>query len=140
MAAPSPLEFWARRQAHETAIHRADAESISADLTAFEPGFAADGLAELLVGFATRGRKLLCDPPSTLAVETSDTGDGWLITLGPQRVETVSVSGPADCTVRGKAADLYLTLWNRLPVGAIRTSGDRNVLARFREKLHIKWA
>ena len=26
MAAPSPLAFWARRQAHETAIHRADAE------------------------------------------------------------------------------------------------------------------
>ena len=27
MAAPSALAFWARRQAHETAIHRADAES-----------------------------------------------------------------------------------------------------------------
>ena len=27
MAAPSSLAFWARRQAHETAIHRADAES-----------------------------------------------------------------------------------------------------------------
>ncbi|MBV9092398.1 MAG: maleylpyruvate isomerase N-terminal domain-containing protein, partial [Streptosporangiaceae bacterium] len=25
--APSPLAFWARRQAHETAIHRADADS-----------------------------------------------------------------------------------------------------------------
>lgn len=24
--APSPLAFWARRQAHETAIHRADAQ------------------------------------------------------------------------------------------------------------------
>src|SRR5437762_8081947 len=27
MPAPSPLAFWARRQAHETAIHRADADS-----------------------------------------------------------------------------------------------------------------
>ncbi|MBO0814565.1 MAG: maleylpyruvate isomerase N-terminal domain-containing protein, partial [Actinobacteria bacterium] len=26
LAAPSPLAFWARRQAHETAIHRVDAE------------------------------------------------------------------------------------------------------------------
>ena len=30
MPAPSPLAFWARRQAHETAIHRADAESAAA--------------------------------------------------------------------------------------------------------------
>src|SRR5438128_1511974 len=27
LPAPSPVAFWARRQAHETAIHRADAES-----------------------------------------------------------------------------------------------------------------
>src|SRR5215467_13949817 len=26
LAAPSPLAFWARRQAHETAVHRVDAE------------------------------------------------------------------------------------------------------------------
>src|SRR5919109_4979290 len=26
MAAPSPVAFWARRQAHETGIHRADSE------------------------------------------------------------------------------------------------------------------
>ena len=30
MPAPSPLAFWARRQAHETAIHRYDAQSAAA--------------------------------------------------------------------------------------------------------------
>jgi len=30
LAAPSPLAMWARRQAHETAIHRVDAESPAA--------------------------------------------------------------------------------------------------------------
>lgn len=30
LPAPSPLAFWARRQAHETAIHRADAEQAAA--------------------------------------------------------------------------------------------------------------
>ncbi len=30
LSAPSPLAFWARRQAHETAIHRADAEQAAA--------------------------------------------------------------------------------------------------------------
>jgi uncharacterized protein (TIGR03083 family) len=140
MPAPSPVEFWARRQAHETAIHRVDVESISLDLSPFDAEFAADGVEELLVGFATRGRKLLSDPPRTLAVETSDTGQAWLIAFGPERVETTSGTGDAECTTRGRAADLYLALWNRLPVAAISTKGDRNVLARFREKLHIRWA
>jgi uncharacterized protein (TIGR03083 family) len=31
LSAPSPLAFWARRQAHETAIHRADAEQAAGD-------------------------------------------------------------------------------------------------------------
>src|SRR5262252_200991 len=31
LAAPSPLAFWARRQAHETAVHRVDAEQAAGD-------------------------------------------------------------------------------------------------------------
>ena len=83
LAAPSPLAFWARRQAHETAIHRVDAgqaasapgdaartpgnaASTPGDAastagpaapgtgTPFDPAFAADGVDELLMGFLTR--------------------------------------------------------------------------------------
>src|SRR5215467_439058 len=47
LSAPSPLAFWARRQAHETAIHRADAEQAASRAgqgaagggPPFEPGF-----------------------------------------------------------------------------------------------------
>ncbi len=42
--APSPLAFWARRQAHETGIHRADAECVGGQPTEFPPAFAADGI------------------------------------------------------------------------------------------------
>jgi uncharacterized protein (TIGR03083 family) len=38
LAAPSPLAFWARRQAHETAIHRVDAEQARAGGTEAAPG------------------------------------------------------------------------------------------------------
>ncbi|GGW36832.1 hypothetical protein GCM10010381_21870 [Streptomyces xantholiticus] len=46
LPAPSPLHFWARRQAHETAVHRADAQSAAGG----GPGhvaapFAVDGAA-----------------------------------------------------------------------------------------------
>ncbi len=59
MPAPSPLAFWARRQAHETAIHRYDAQSAlsggpPAPAAAFGPAFAADGVDELIMGFAAR--------------------------------------------------------------------------------------
>ena len=60
-AGPSPLAFWARRQAHETAVHRYDAQSAApggppAPAGAFDPAFAADGVDELIMGFAARRR------------------------------------------------------------------------------------
>src|SRR4029077_4284715 len=48
MAAPSALAFWARRQAHEPATPRADAESASGATPDYEPAFAADGIDELI--------------------------------------------------------------------------------------------
>ena len=45
-------QVWARRQAHETAIHRYDAESASGDVNGFDLDFAVDGIDEILVGFA----------------------------------------------------------------------------------------
>jgi uncharacterized protein (TIGR03083 family) len=136
----SPLAFWARRQTHETTMHRVDVESISGDLTPLDPALSADGISEMLFGFASRGRKLLQDPPRTMAVEATDTGHRWVLTLGTDRVSAESGSAPADCSVAGPAPDLYLALWNRLPVGQIRTTGDANVFARFRESLRIRWS
>ena len=58
LPAASPLAFWTRRQAHETAIHRADAELAAlGPVTPFEPGFAADGIDELIMGFASRKKQ-----------------------------------------------------------------------------------
>ena len=64
MAAPCPLAFWAPRQAHETAIHRADAESAAALLPECLADFAADGLDELIMGFGRRARPPRA-PPQT---------------------------------------------------------------------------
>ena len=78
LPAPSPLAFWARRQAHETAIHRVDAQ-LAAGVASpgspgspgdFAPGLAVDGIDELVMGFGRRRSKrgLRADPPSWLAV------------------------------------------------------------------------
>src|SRR5690606_9367186 len=67
LAAPSPLAFWARRQAHETAIHRVDAQTVLGEPGEVEAAFATDGLDELLLCFfAGRSRRLRNDKPVTL--------------------------------------------------------------------------
>ena len=77
MAAPSPLAFWARRQAHETAVHRADAELASGSRPAYPAGFAADGVDELIMGFGRRRKYAPGAAGGWLHVAATDTGDGW---------------------------------------------------------------
>src|SRR5207302_5692344 len=69
LPAPSALAFWARRQAHETAIHRVDAELAGGSVTPFDPAFAADGIDELLRGFVARpGGRLRSSEPRVIGV------------------------------------------------------------------------
>ena len=90
LAAPSPLAMWARRQAHETAVHRVDAEAAAGGIdrrTPLPPEFAADGIDELLTCFVTRPKTgLRLDPPRELAVlaEDDDLRAGWLLTIAPR--------------------------------------------------------
>jgi uncharacterized protein (TIGR03083 family) len=141
LPAPSPLAFWARRQAHETAIHRADAEAATGAVPSFRAPFAADGLDELLGGFfARRGGKLVADPPRSLRIAPTDTGRPWHITIGPAGREVSRDAGrPAGCTLRGRAADLYPLLWNRPPAHQPHVDGDPAVLQLWRDRAHIAW-
>jgi uncharacterized protein (TIGR03083 family) len=80
MDAPSPLAFWARRQAHETAIHRADAESASGVRPKYEPDFAADGIDELIMGFGQRRKyRPSADGDASMQVRATDTGHAWYV-------------------------------------------------------------
>ncbi|HYA00761.1 MAG TPA: maleylpyruvate isomerase family mycothiol-dependent enzyme [Candidatus Binatia bacterium] len=141
LAAPSPLAFWARRQAHETAIHRVDAEIAAGWSVACPPDLAADGIDELLCGFLSRPRgRLVSDPPVTLSVWTDDTDDGWTMSIEPdRRVVSRDVQGDADCRLSGPASDLYLLLWNRQAGDdSVRVEGDRRVLDLWRERAAIR--
>ena len=156
LSAPSPLAFWARRQAHETAIHCVDAEQAAAAAaqahagdeaeadTGFEPGFAADGVDELIMGFLARNIRRGNWPGlgGDLAVHAED-GPGaqasWLVAGRPGAAQVSRGAGPADCTVAGRASDLYLLLWNRGPVDHLRVTGDPGVLAAFGRAVTITW-
>ncbi|MFF1569413.1 maleylpyruvate isomerase family mycothiol-dependent enzyme [Streptomyces sp. NPDC058293] len=135
--APPPLTFWARRQAHETAVHRVDAESArGGELSPLDAAFAADGIDELLTGFHARPQsRVRTEHRRTLRVRPSDADAVWTVRLSPDappRTER-SAAGPADCELAGPAQDLYLLLWNRLPLDAVTITGDDALAGLWRE-------
>jgi uncharacterized protein (TIGR03083 family) len=145
MAAPSPLAFWARRQAHETAIHRADAESAAGVTPEYEAAFAADGIDELIMGFGRRRKyQPVADGGTRLHVLATDTGDAWLVEAQDGRLlprRDPGRSEEAGCTVSGPASGLYLFLWNR--AGAARANvsvtGDPGLLSAWQSSVRVRW-
>jgi uncharacterized protein (TIGR03083 family) len=149
MPAPSPLAFWARRQAHETAIHRYDAQSAAPGgppppAVAFDPALAADGLDELIMGFAVRRRYRLADDAGverSLTVRPRDAEDRWRVRLADGGTAVSRDDRAADCTLEGTAAGLYAFLWNRSDAAAagLAVSGDLEILGRWHTGVRIQW-
>lgn len=142
LPAPSPRAFWARRQAHETAVHRVDAESALGEPGPVAARFAADGVDELLCAFhARRSSRVRTAGPRVLRVRATDTDDVWTVRLSeePARADRTG-EGPADCELSGPAGRLYLALWNRLPLAAVTVSGDEELARLWRETSAITWS
>jgi uncharacterized protein (TIGR03083 family) len=153
--APSPRAFWARRQAHETAIHRADAQSPTGSIAPCDMDLAADGVDELLFRFLARGRRLPVDGVRSLWLESTDTGRRWRVTLGPEGIrasssggesgpgtvpdEVTAARGEPECQVNATASDLYLLLWNRRGAAGLDVRGDGRVLGLWREHARVVW-
>ncbi|OIJ93832.1 hypothetical protein BIV25_24285 [Streptomyces sp. MUSC 14] len=145
----SPLAFWTRRQAHETTVHRYDAEAARGGTASpVAPDFAVDGIDELLRGFHARSRsRLRTEEPRVLRVRALRAGaDGtegadtvWTVRLSPEPAVTVrntaggqEEAGEAEAELSGPADELYLALWNRKPVPSVR--GDHALAELWREK------
>lgn len=144
LSALSPRAMWARRQAHETTIHRVDTElSAGPEPSPVSPEFAADGIDELLSCFITRpSGRLRADVPCTLGVRCTDTPGSWLVRIGSAPAETVADwdGAGADCVVSGPAARLYLALWNRAGTAELDIGGRDDVVALFRDVVKVRWA
>ena len=144
LPAPSPLAMWARRQAHETAIHRFDAEAATGTTNDFDPAFAADGVSELLYAFyedvpRSEARAISLDRDHTMRIHAHDTGDDWYMTMGRRSIRRGDPGAPIDLTLTGTASDLYLALWNRGTDSAITAVGDRGLLELWHTVTGVRW-
>jgi uncharacterized protein (TIGR03083 family) len=138
--AESPRAFWARRQAHETSIHRVDAE-LAADLGVmdFDPAFAADGLSELLIGLApTRFARDEITEARTITLAPVDVNRSWTLSIGPDSVAAVEEARDgSDLTVLGPATNLYRWAWNRGADDEVSLTGDVSLADVWRRSFRV---
>jgi len=133
--------FWIRRMAHETAIHRADAESASGAVTPLAPALGADGADEVLGPimcaytddpyweFTADGRTAQLVMSDTgdvrhLAFGTGKHGTGWIYSEG-------STTDPI-AVITAAASDLDLWAWGRADDSALTVEGDANAVTEIR--------
>ncbi|WP_168801352.1 maleylpyruvate isomerase family mycothiol-dependent enzyme [Glycomyces buryatensis] len=143
--AESSRRFWVRRQAHETTIHRVDAEQARGDeISPINPAFATDGIDELLLGFHGRpSSRVRALHPSVLHIHATDLAPGrgdWYVhptDTGP--LVTFSEVESPHCTIEGPVELLYLALWNRLPFDDLLVHGDQALLQLWRNYSAVRW-
>jgi len=147
MTGMRPASFWARRRAHEAAVHLADAQLAAGRDVDLAPDAAADAVDEWLALIAAgaegttdlareRARELGGDGQSLHFHATdpglSGTGE-WLVTRTPSGITVSRGHGKADVAVRGPAVGLLLVLTRRLPPSdtAIEVFGEQDLLAHW---------
>lgn len=147
-AEPHLSDFWPRRMAHESTMHRFDAELAAySRAEPFDPALAADGVGEVVESML--GLRVADEPLASargdVLVECTDTGDTWLVRLEPGKVTAERPERRPrrfDARIAGPAADLYLVLWGRLTLdpaepgrtrrGRVEVSGERALAALVR--------
>jgi len=129
------VDFWCRRMAQETAVHRVDAESAHGDPRPVPAALAADGVTELLEVFLAphADGEPVGGRGESLHLHATDTEGEWRLRLLPAGVEVGQGHAPADATAAGPASDLLLFLWGRAGAGPLERSGDPALLPRVRE-------
>ena len=118
--------FAARRMAHETAVHRFDAQMAIGKPEPIEPALAADGIEEIFVmvdAWPESGR----GEGQTLHLHSAE-GDEWLIAMNPDGLDIKREHAKGDLALRGAVSDLELLLYDRPPIGDVERFGDESVL------------
>ena len=111
--------WWARRVAHETTVHRADAELALGLVPSIDPVAAADGIDEFLANLpmARRPSAHLGSLPAgeSLHLHATDSDGEWVLRFGDGTVSWSRGHEKATTAVRGPVAELLLFVYGRVP-------------------------
>ncbi|MGO9874200.1 MAG: maleylpyruvate isomerase family mycothiol-dependent enzyme [Acidimicrobiia bacterium] len=126
--------FWARRQAHETAMHRVDAQLAAGGTEPIAQPLAVDGIDEFfdLISFLALAETAR-GAGETLHFHCTDGPGEWLARLDPDGLVVTREHAKGDVAARGAASDLLLYLHGRGGVDALDVFGDAALLTRWRE-------
>ena len=136
--------FYARRFAHETAIHRADAAIALGVEYLLDTDVAIDGVDEWLelgclpFHFDVHPwmRELL-GPDRTIGLHATDTDAGWLLDFTGDVIAWRRSGDATSACLRGSVTDLLLTIYRRTPLdsGRIQVSGDAGLVDFWLERV-----
>jgi uncharacterized protein (TIGR03083 family) len=125
-----------RRQAHEAAMHRWDAEASAGTDWSVPADLAVDGIDEFFEYMTTRPADDAAPVGGTVHLHCTDTDGEWLV-ADPEPGAPFTVTrehAKGDAAVRGTASDLLLLVWRRVGLDAggdrFQTFGDVDVAKR----------
>ncbi|WP_419944016.1 maleylpyruvate isomerase family mycothiol-dependent enzyme [Candidatus Poriferisodalis sp.] len=124
------MSFWWRRMAHETTLHRWDAEAaLGATPAPIDPELAVDGIDELFdVYVRLRNPTAFAGDGETVHLHATDAHGEWVITRGPDGMTVEHTHEKSDVAARGLAQDLLLFVWGRVGPEQLETFGDTALL------------
>jgi len=141
------VAFWRRRMAHETLIHRVDAELAAGWRSDVDDALAVDGIDEILVDMIAAAPPWAVVDTGERTVRVSAGDRSWTLqeavlsgtsplsgtTYERLPIAALGDGGEISTEVRGGGADLDLWLWGRGPLDAITVEGDPDGAAWLRE-------
>lgn len=139
---PTPAGYWLRRMAHETLVHRADAQLAAGaePEPLIEAEVAADAIDEWLMlltaGVLGNSDERTKPLPASAGLHIHATDDGlggrgeWMIRQDAGGLTVAPGHGKGDAALTGPAASLLLVLMRRRPVSgpAVTVHGDSAVV------------
>jgi len=130
--------WWRRRQAHETAMHRWDAQNAHGLPNPITTDLAADGIDELFANIPSfPAIKQYEGKGDKLHFRASDTPREWIVTLKHHHLDIKSEAATAEkkpnVTAQGTASDILLFLTGRNLHTALETSGEATLLEQWQE-------
>jgi uncharacterized protein (TIGR03083 family) len=122
---PRTVQFWVRRQPHETSMHLGDAQRALGIPTATPPEFAADGVDEVVTVMFPRQVRLERIPPLVHGVRlrARDVDSTWVLAG-----DGTDPTAPYVATVTGTAHELLLAVWRRLDAETLDIEGDADAV------------